>query len=141
MRLTSISDVITNSSTEVFTFYHRDTLNEFKEIITNIMSMAREDIKFDDIFDLEVQIDDYDMNTILEAWNEQNPDLNWNDIPREKQENFVMERDNNSYESTPRTRGYKVSPKKGFEDSPKIEKIVEGLNRLSTMWDTRAIYC
>lgn len=55
LKIQSISDIITNSSSEVFTIYTRDGINTFKEIISSLIG---ED--FDDVFILHIDIPDYD---------------------------------------------------------------------------------
>ena len=49
--IVSISDVITNSSSEVFCIYDKDSIRRIKELVNSLLPESK---TFDDIFNLEV---------------------------------------------------------------------------------------
>lgn len=56
MKIIGYSDVITNSSSEVFVVYTREGLNEIKEIINSILSLTSNKT-FDDYFEISLNVD------------------------------------------------------------------------------------
>lgn len=62
INIQSISDLITNSSTEVFVVYDKDNINSIKELVNAILSLNGNDKTFDDYFEIEMLIN-YDLVT------------------------------------------------------------------------------
>ena len=58
IKIQSISDIITNSSTEVFTVYSRSDLDTVKNIVNAILAIDGK-YNFDDLFTIHMSIDDY----------------------------------------------------------------------------------
>ncbi len=56
MKIQSISDIITNSSTEVFVVYEENNINSIKELVNSILSLVDPSKTFDDYFDIEMMI-------------------------------------------------------------------------------------
>lgn len=54
MKIQSISDVITNSSSEIFTIYRRGDFKTIKEIVDELLKLAGSDKTFDDLFELKI---------------------------------------------------------------------------------------
>lgn len=53
----SLSDIITNSSSEVFTVYNESSIESVKTLVNSILKAARSHYKFDDLFTAELVID------------------------------------------------------------------------------------
>lgn len=53
----SISDIITNSSSEVFTVYDESSINSVKTLVNSILKAGGSHYKFDDLFTAELVID------------------------------------------------------------------------------------
>lgn len=53
----SISDIITNSSSEVFTIYNESSINSVKTLVNSILKAGGSHYKFDDLFTAELVID------------------------------------------------------------------------------------
>ncbi len=52
MKVISISDIITNSSSEVFCVYDKHTFDKIKELVNTILTTFGVDNKFDELFEL-----------------------------------------------------------------------------------------
>ena len=57
LKIQSISDVITNSSTEIYTIYTKNDIATIKSIV-NALLAVNGDSTFDDLFDIELLIND-----------------------------------------------------------------------------------
>lgn len=57
IKVQSISDVITNSSTEIYTIYTKNDVKTIKEIVSALLAVNG-DSTFDDLFDIELLIND-----------------------------------------------------------------------------------
>ena len=65
IKVGSITDVITNSSTEVFTVYSDNGIDFIKRMVNNILSLkGGNDLKFDDLFNVRYN---FDLNYIVQA--------------------------------------------------------------------------
>ncbi len=58
MKIISISDVITNSSSEVFVFFNKDSEKRIKELVDVILGTFHVDKTFDDLFTIEYELSD-----------------------------------------------------------------------------------
>lgn len=58
-KIKSLTDVITNSSTEVFTIYNDDAINRIKNLVNSILALSdnTSNLTFDDIFDIDYHLD------------------------------------------------------------------------------------
>lgn len=57
MKIIGFTDVITNSSSEVFTIYDESVVNAIRELVNSILKING-DYTFDDLFTIEFKIDD-----------------------------------------------------------------------------------
>ena len=65
INIQSISDLITNSSTEVFVVYDRQAVEEVKDMVSSILSLVDPSKTFDDYFEIDLRVN-YDlMDTVL----------------------------------------------------------------------------
>lgn len=63
--LHSVIDLITNSSTEIFV-YSENSLKPAKELINEILKLQGSDKTCDDVFDLKITMDDYQIKNLIE---------------------------------------------------------------------------
>ena len=56
IKIQSITDVITNSSSSVYTIYYQSDKNTIKHIFNTILSL-NSDLTFDDLFEIKMQLD------------------------------------------------------------------------------------
>lgn len=66
MKIQSISDLITNSSTEVFLTYNSRTADDIRNLVTSILSLVDPSKTFDDYFTIEMDINYDDLEWILD---------------------------------------------------------------------------
>lgn len=57
LQIQSVSDIITNSSTEVFMIYSKDSLQQIKSLVNAILSLADCKETFDDLFIIKPKIE------------------------------------------------------------------------------------
>ena len=79
IKIQSISDLITNSSTEVFIVYDKNNIDAIKNLVDSILSLLDPSKKFDDYFTIGMEINYDDLNWIFERYYEN--DQYYNDIP------------------------------------------------------------
>lgn len=56
MKIQSISDVITNSSSEIFTIYRGGDFKAIKELVNELLKLADSNKTFDDLFYIKIQV-------------------------------------------------------------------------------------
>lgn len=125
INIQSISDIITNSSSEVFMIFTKEGINTFKEIVSTLIG---ED--FDNVFNLELELRDYEEDE--EEYRKSGSDLSY--------EEWCLERDSEGdyYEdyASPMVRGIRVIAK-----NPEDKKKAEGLNRICNLFESVEIFC
>ena len=118
MKIISISDVITNSSSEVFCLFDEYTFNRIKKTINKILESLNIDSKFDDLFELVPKYDEYVLEDI--------PELTLKE---------AMSHDNEC-EGYPYITGYNIISK-----TEKYEKLAEALSNLHNVFTYETFYC
>jgi hypothetical protein len=58
INIQSITDIVTNSSTEVFIRIKETAINTVKELINNLLKISRSTLQADDLFTIEILYDD-----------------------------------------------------------------------------------
>ena len=145
----SISDIITNSSTEVYTIYTKNDIKTIKSIV-NALLAVNGDLTFDDLFDIELIIND----SVFEYL--------WNDSP-ELQKEYPNEDDFNKYLETCTNQkdldrfediwydtrweyyisfydGYSVTLKPGIEKTEKLEQAIKAVQTLDSIFNHEVSY-
>ena len=67
IKIQSISDIITNSSTEVFTVYRTSDKRAIKDLVNAILAVNGS-CRFDDLFELHMEIDGYAADLIYDHY-------------------------------------------------------------------------
>ena len=114
LRIISISDVITNSSSEVFTIYTIEGVNKLKSLVESVIPE-----KFDDVFEVSFIIDEYFKETY-------------------KEDTVYKALDHDYYivnEERPVIEGIKVTSK-----VPKYDKFAEKLSKIDSIFDHEEIF-
>ena len=75
MKILSVSDVITNSSSEVFTYYTESSIKEVKRLIDAILKAGGSDKTCDDLFEINLTFDEDRLQEILDESGEEMKDL------------------------------------------------------------------
>ena len=147
IKVQSISDVITNSSTEVFIVYDSSNIDSIKHIIDAILSIDGH-YTFDDLFTIKMNAAEYAVEDLYKNWEDAFPNdpkpesLNdfWeviNALPQEELDKYVdiWESSQTYYwESYPFYEGYSVSIKEGVEKTDKLQKAVDAIRSLDTIF-------
>lgn len=149
IKIQSITDVVTNSSSEIYTIYTSGDIKTIKSIV-NALLAVNGDSTFDDLFDIEMLISDYvfenlweksielqkeypnedDFNKYLKTCTNQN-DLDrfkdiWYDDPWHSYPSFYD--------------GYSVTLKPGIEKTEKLEQAIRAIQTLDNIFDHEVCY-
>ena len=90
MKIRSITDVITNSSTEVFAYVDKGTIEKIKELFNLIVSLTSGKGCFDDYFEIYLVPDKY----AEDYWDGEKP---WEDLNEDEKLDFCLNYENPQY--------------------------------------------
>jgi hypothetical protein len=125
VKIQSVSDIITNSSTEVFMIYDEAAFKSIKELANAILALGNSDKTFDDLFEIKA--------SVSESFFEDYPEYEGKD------ENEILERarkEDKWRDDYPYVDGYEVTAKNPADaDAAKI------LSKIDNIFDTYAQYC
>ena len=147
IKVQSISDIITNSSTEVFIVYDSSNIDSIKQVINAILSIDGH-YTFDDLFTIKMNPADYAIDDMYKNWEDSFPndpkpesikefDKFINSLSQEELDKYVdiWERSQTYYwESYPFYEGYSVNIKEGIEKTDKLQKAVDAIRSLDTIF-------
>lgn len=148
MKVQSISDIITNSSTEVFVVYSSSNVNTIKKIIDAILSIDG-NYTFDDLFTIKMIPSDNVVDEMFEDWEDFFPNdpkpasLNdfWKHLDSLSQKELndyedIWDNSGKTYywESYPFYEGYSVSIKEGVEKTDKLQRAVDAIRSLDSIF-------
>lgn len=119
----SVSDVITNSSSEVVIKMNRSTVSDIKDVVNSLLEKFTE-LKFDDLFTVQYVVDDDDINEVLYL-DEDDPKVD-----------EYIEQDENDYDNYPRLSEVKISSKPGRD----LDRAARLLSGLSGIFNTEVYY-
>lgn len=131
MKILSISDVITNSSSEVFTYYTEDSIKEIKRLVDAILKAGGSDKTCDDLFEINLTYDEEALQEVLEESEEELENLT-----KEQKLRIALEYDD----------GLSVGDRQcidGFEviaKDPKNEIVASFIADIPFIFDTEAFY-
>ena len=149
IKIQSISDVITNSSTEVFIVYDSGNIDSIKYIINAILSIDGH-YTFDDLFTIKMNPAEYVIEDLYKNWedffpNDPKPesiDDYWevlNALPQEELNKIEDAWDNCKdhwyyYDTYSFYNGYSVSIKEGIEKTDKLQRAVDAIRSLDSIF-------
>ena len=147
IKVQSISDVITNSSTEVFIVYDSNNIDSIKHVVNAILSIDGH-YTFDDLFTIKMNVAEYVIDDVYNDWEDYFPndpkpesiDDFWefiNALPQEELDKYVSIWEGGQtyyWESYPFYEGYSVSIKEGIEKTDKLQKAVDAIRSLDTIF-------
>lgn len=131
MKIQSISDIITNSSSEVFTIYSEESLKAVKELVNSILELAGDRYNFDDYFDIDFAID----SSRIDDMKDLHPEI----TDEAELKKMVLEEYNHSIESGEGSWGVEgiiVTAK-----DPKCKKAAELIANIENIFDHEEMYC
>lgn len=124
MKIKSITDIITNSSTEVFTIITDHGIKRVKDLLREVLNLVGDKRGVDEIFTFKVKRD----STYCELiYNEYTGKDDWDDLSESEQEEFI----NNHYEYDDPTSEYLTITCKDKKYKPLIEQL-EGIENFFT---------
>lgn len=164
-KIKSLTDVITNSSTEVFTIYNKGAINKVKEMVNSILALSdtTSNLTFDDLFEVEYCFDIYEIEELInqlaeklkERGNKEHAEAIKTTVTTEeelwnysKQNNIydvvmeiIEEIDNDTYDYR-MVDGIHIKAKNNPNvDKAKLGKAVEMLNNIDHIFEQYASYC
>lgn len=137
IKIQSISDIITNSSTEVFMLYSIRNIQVIKNIVNAILAIDN-NYTFDDLFNIHMTIDEDVIDSIYESYEEVQKEYKSIDdfinyIHQASEDELYDLED--TYEDYNIFDGYKVSIKEGVENTKVLQKAKTLLNTLDNIFD------
>ena len=149
IKIQSISDVITNSSTEVFVVYDSTNINSIKRIVDSILAIDGS-YTFDDLFTLKMIVSEHAIDKMYREWDDYFPGktkpdseedfVNYIDSLSDSElstmEDNWIDNDRSTYywEYNTFYEGYQVNIKEGVEKSDKLQKAVDAIRSLDSIF-------
>ena len=149
IKVQSISDVITNSSTEVFVVYDSTNIDSIKRIVDAILAIDS-NYTFDDLFTIKMLVSEHAIYKMYKDWNKYFPDkpkpdsendfFNYIESLSNSELNTIediwIDNDYSTYgwEYSPFYEGYKIDIKEGVEKNDKLQKAVDAIRSLDSIF-------
>ena len=164
-KIKSLTDVITNSSTEVFTIYNKGAINKVNEMVNSILALsdATSNLTFDDLFEVDYSLNNYKKEELIinlveklkeRGLKEQAEDIKatitteeelWN---YSKQNNIydtvieIIEKFDDGYNDYRIVDDIRIKAKNNPNvDKAKLDKAVEMLNNIDNIFEQYVCYC
>lgn len=163
-KIKSLTDVITNSSTEVFTIYNKEAINNIKEMVNSILALnnATSNLTFDDLFEVEYNFKTYKMAEFIANLSDKMGKRGYKEHAKAikyiftteelwvyvKQNNIydvvmeIIDEIDNSYDDCRIVNGIDIKAKNNpHVEKAKLDKAVEMLNNIDHIFEQYAYYC
>lgn len=150
IKIQSISDIITNSSTEVFCMYSQRDKEEIKKLVNAILALSNSVVTFDDLFEIKMDVNwdaaycIYDNDEeISEKYESDDAFFEFLKTLNDEQLKEYEKKFEGCYTDTPMTlyNGYTVSVKQGVVETETVKKAKEAINYIKNIFDYEAAYC
>ena len=126
IKVQSASDIITNSSSEVFMVYDSHAFKNIKELVNAILAATGYEHTFDDMFEIKANVS--------EDFLCENPE--YAGLSDEEILSRAYEHDNDRYDGWPVVNSYTVTAKdEKYKDAAKMLSQIDGI------FETYAMYC
>lgn len=149
IKVQSISDLITNSSTEVFVVYDSTNVDSIKNIVNAILAIDSS-YTFDDLFTIRMIVSERAIDKMYREWDDYFPGktkpdseedfVNYIDSLSDSElytmEDNWIDNDRSTYywEYDTFYEGYQVNIKEGVEKSDKLQKAVDAIHSLDSIF-------
>lgn len=133
VKIQSVSDIITNSSSEVFVIYDQNGIDTIKALVNSILKLSESEYSCDDLFDFEFIWDD-----IAEEYYNDDGGL---EKTGKTLEEYCQDMQNdclNWREGAPLIVGIKVIPKL---DTPECKEVADMLSKIDNIFKSDVFYC
>jgi hypothetical protein len=151
IKIQSISDIITNSSTEVFCMYSQRDKEEIKKLVNAILALSNSIVTFDDLFEIKMDVNWdaayylwHDDEEISEKYETEDDFFEFLKTLNDEQLTEYEKKFNCTYSDlTPMTLydGYTVNVKPGVVETETVKKAKEAINYIKDIFDYEAAYC
>ena len=149
IKVQSISDLITNSSTEVFVVYDSTNVDSIKNVVNAILAIDSS-YTFDDLFTIKMIVSENAIYKMYREWDDYFPGktkpdseedfVNYIDSLSDSElytmEDNWIDNDRSTYywEYDTFYEGYQVNIKEGVEKSDKLQKAVDAIRSLDSIF-------
>lgn len=143
IKIQSISDIITNSSTEVFTIYCTRNKEDIKDLVNAILAI-NSDYTFDDLFTIHMEIDSYIADVIYDNYEEISEKFN-NSDEFIKYLETLSDKDLRPYEqmiyelwdysSRPLYSGIYITLKEGLIETKTLSNAIIAINNIAFIFE------
>ena len=141
IKIQSISDIITNSSTEVFTIYRRHNIQDIKDLVNSLFKLIS-NLRFDDFFTITLYINEYVVDDLYDSYEELQNQFNSSSELYTYLEG-LSDQEIRGYEymanelsdlHVPFYSGYHIKQKPGVELTPRLIEALQKLNNLDCLF-------
>lgn len=141
IKIQSISDIITNSSTEVFTIYKQYNIQDIKDLVNTLFKLIS-NLRFDDLFTITLHINEYVIDDLYDCYEELQDQFNSSEelytylkgLSGQEIRKYEHMADEMSDIHVPFYSGYIVKPKPGVELTPRLLEALQKLNNLDCLF-------
>lgn len=149
IKVQSISDLITNSSTEVFVVYDLTNIDSIKNIVNAILAIDSS-YTFDDLFTIKMVVRDHAISKMYREWENYFPGKTKPDSEKDfidyvdslsdseisTLEDVWINNDRSTYywEYSTFYEGYQVNIKEGVEKTDKLQKAIDAIYSLDNIF-------
>lgn len=150
IKIQSLIDVITNSSTSVFTIYSRYNIRDIKELVNAILAIDG-NYTFDDLFDIKLLIDSDQAESIWESddkFNQEFPEFEdfYEHLENASEDELDQYEDilddlQGFYDNFSLYDGFSITLKEKVKDSKVIKHAANLINRIDMIFDHDITSC
>jgi len=133
MKIIGFSDVITNSSSEVFIIYNEEACENIKKIVNAILEVAGSDKTFDDLFTISLYFDE---DWTWDCYLEDHPDADRDKVSNDELLKFALAFDNKNYDGYTLVNGIEIKAK-----DPNNQHTAEVLSTIDNIFNVEYRYC
>ena len=141
IKIQSISDIITNSSTEVFTIYKRYNIQDIKDLVNALFKLIS-NLRFDDFFTITLYINEYVIDDLYDSYEELQHQFNSSSelytylegLSDQEIRRYEYMANELSDLHVPFYSGYHVKQKPGVELTPRLIEALQKLNNLDCLF-------
>lgn len=141
IKVQSISDIITNSSTEVFTIYRRYNIQDIKDLVNSLFKLIS-NLRFDDFFTITLHINEYVIDDLYDSYEELQNQFNSSSelytylegLSDQEIRRYEYMADELSDLHVPFYSGYHIKQKPGVELTPRLIEALQKLNNLDCLF-------
>lgn len=133
VKIQSISDIITNSSSEVFVIYDQNGIDTIKTIVNSILKLAKSEYSCDDLFDIQFVWDD-----IAEEYYNDDGGFKKTGKTLEEYRQYLQDERLQYMEGAPVIIGIKVIPKL---NTPECKEVADVLSTIDNIFKSDVFYC